>query len=513
MQEQPLAVVDRNRVLKRTRNSPIDAGEQRGERIAAVAPPGVQARSAPAAAGRPARSRRSRTRGNARERRDRRSPRPKYSTRIVARSTPRPQVGAAAAPGVVPEPGPAGHEERDAGRRPDGQGPRRARRQGSRDTAQTARIGEQEPGVDLGQQGQRPERPPRPHRHGTTARTRGLVRPASRASVQKRLRKVSRAARWAWAKTRGMARSAQPAASPAATPHRRPLREATSADQEPRRPAPGPAGPRGRRARSGRPLAAGPRTARPASRRCPAASVPAAGARRCRGRPGRRRPRSKNRQPAAAQGRDVGAARPDVQRLVDGQSRVAQGQQDRQSGGQPTSRPGRRRRPGSRPLAGIVFPDGLPHRRVNPLSVLSWSSGERRLHGPRMSGPSRRDQAGRSAGPFKVPPGPAQRKPTSSSISPGREPGGGSSSSSPVWRSGSGRRVPRAQTPPPDQGSSAFFWEIRRRTRSASRAPSNGFLNASLKPSAKVSSPGSSLVRASRMVLWWSGLLRRFCAI
>ena len=50
------------------------------------------------------------------------------------------------------------------------------------------------------------------------------------------------------------------------------------------------------------------------------------------------------------------------------------------------------------------------------------------------------------------------------------------------------------------QGSSAFFCEIKRRTRSASSAPSNGFLNASLNPSAKVSSPGSSLVRASRIV-------------
>jgi hypothetical protein len=50
------------------------------------------------------------------------------------------------------------------------------------------------------------------------------------------------------------------------------------------------------------------------------------------------------------------------------------------------------------------------------------------------------------------------------------------------------------------QGSSAFFWEIKRRTRSARSAPSNGFLNASLNPSAKVSSPGSSLVSASRIV-------------
>ena len=50
------------------------------------------------------------------------------------------------------------------------------------------------------------------------------------------------------------------------------------------------------------------------------------------------------------------------------------------------------------------------------------------------------------------------------------------------------------------QGSSAFFCEIRRRTRSARSAPSNGFLNASLNPSAKVSSPGSSLVKASRIV-------------
>lgn len=63
-----------------------------------------------------------------------------------------------------------------------------------------------------------------------------------------------------------------------------------------------------------------------------------------------------------------------------------------------------------------------------------------------------------------------------------------------------GRRVPRVARRRLDQGSSAFFWEIRRRTRSASRAPSNGFLNASLKPSEKVSSPGSSLVSARRMV-------------
>jgi len=76
-----------------------------------------------------------------------------------------------------------------------------------------------------------------------------------------------------------------------------------------------------------------------------------------------------------------------------------------------------------------------------------------------------------------------------------------------------GRRVPRGVRRPLNQGSSAFFWEIRRRTRSASKAPSNGFLNASLKPSEKVSSPGSSLVSARRIVPWWSGLLRRFWAI
>src|SRR4051812_46691848 len=64
---------------------------------------------------------------------------------------------------------------------------------------------------------------------------------------------------------------------------------------------------------------------------------------------------------------------------------------------------------------------------------------------------------------------------------------------------------------PWDQGSSAFFCEIRRRTRSASRAPSNGFLNASLNPSEYSSSLGSSLVRATRIVDWWSWLLRRFC--
>ena len=58
-------------------------------------------------------------------------------------------------------------------------------------------------------------------------------------------------------------------------------------------------------------------------------------------------------------------------------------------------------------------------------------------------------------------------------------------------------RVPVGLVP---QGSSAFFCEIRRRTRSARSAPSNGFLNASLNPSAKVSSPGSSLVKASRIV-------------
>ncbi len=64
-----------------------------------------------------------------------------------------------------------------------------------------------------------------------------------------------------------------------------------------------------------------------------------------------------------------------------------------------------------------------------------------------------------------------------------------------------------------DQGSLDFFWEIRRRTRSASKAPSNGFLKASLKPRPKSSSPGSSLVRATRIVLMWSGLFRRFWAI
>ena len=59
------------------------------------------------------------------------------------------------------------------------------------------------------------------------------------------------------------------------------------------------------------------------------------------------------------------------------------------------------------------------------------------------------------------------------------------------------------------QGSSDFFCEIKRRTRSAKSGPSNGFLNPSLNPSVKVSSPGSSLVKASRIVPWWSGLLRR----
>ena len=59
------------------------------------------------------------------------------------------------------------------------------------------------------------------------------------------------------------------------------------------------------------------------------------------------------------------------------------------------------------------------------------------------------------------------------------------------------------------QGSSAFFCEIKRRTRSARSAPSNGFLNASLNPSAKVSSPGSSLVKASRIVPMMIGALAK----
>jgi hypothetical protein len=61
-------------------------------------------------------------------------------------------------------------------------------------------------------------------------------------------------------------------------------------------------------------------------------------------------------------------------------------------------------------------------------------------------------------------------------------------------------RIPENSNGRPVQGSSAFFCEINRRTRSANSAPSNGFLNASLNPSAKVSSPGSSLVKASRIV-------------
>jgi hypothetical protein len=61
-------------------------------------------------------------------------------------------------------------------------------------------------------------------------------------------------------------------------------------------------------------------------------------------------------------------------------------------------------------------------------------------------------------------------------------------------------RIPESSKDRPVQGSSAFFCEINLRTRSANSAPSNGFLNASLNPSAKVSSPGSSLVKASRIV-------------
>ena len=53
-------------------------------------------------------------------------------------------------------------------------------------------------------------------RRASTARA-----PMSRASVQKRLRNVSSAARWAWLKTRGITRSAQPAARPEGVPHRR----------------------------------------------------------------------------------------------------------------------------------------------------------------------------------------------------------------------------------------------------------------------------------------------------
>ena len=95
---------------------------------------------------------------------------------------------------------------------------------------------------------------------------------------------------------------------------------------------------------------------------------------------------------------------------------------------------------------------------------------------------------------------PLAEKPTSSRSAPGREPGSGSSSkfrrSFPVLGVGFLEKQRRHR----DQGSSAFFWEMRRRTRSARSAPSNGFLKPSLKPSEKVSSPGSSLVKARRIV-------------
>ena len=175
------------------------------------------------------------------------------------------------------------------GRRPERQRPRRPAATAEPDEAQTSTIGEQQPGVDLGQQGQRPDGPRRrPSRSDGRGDSRAR-RPASRASVQNRLRKVSRAAEVGVGEDPGHRQQRPARREPGGAAPAPGRSAATSADQDRERQR------RGEPAREdvepGRvgPSPAGSRTARPASRRSPAASGPAAGARRCRGRPARPR--------------------------------------------------------------------------------------------------------------------------------------------------------------------------------------------------------------------------------
>ena len=177
--------------------------------------------------------------------------------------------------------------------------------------------------------------------------------------------KVSSAARWAWAKTRGMMASETPAATPAARPYLRPASERDQPDQQSRRSARAPPGPSGYRGRPGRGCPRGPsRTARPGSRRSPGATGPAGDARRCRGRRASiDGPVEEPQAPGPERGH-IGPAGPDVERLVDRDPGIAERQEDGQGRGHAQD-PGHP--PDARPsmLRCLVHPDPRNWRSIH----------------------------------------------------------------------------------------------------------------------------------------------------
>ena len=223
--------------------------------------------------------------------------------------------------------------------------------------------------------------------------------PASRASVQKRLRNVSSAARWAWAKTRGIASSDQPAAEPGGDgPSGGPIRR-SPARPGPRTPARGPAGPRGHNSPVGSAPSSRISNGSPSVEAIPSSQRPSGGCSALSRKTRSTTARSKNRQPWARKVAHVRPARPHVERLVDRQPRVAQRQHHRQAG-----RQAHEPAPGGRcELRHASSPSSLPglgcHRRVQPACQVSR---DRRSAGPsnhdrsRMSRPAAADQGRKS---------------------------------------------------------------------------------------------------------------------
>ena len=321
--------------------------------------------------------------------------------------------------------------------------------------------------MDLGQEGQRRRRAPPPPWPGRAGTLQGTLGRASSASVQKRQMKVSSAPRWACAKTRGMTTRAKPAdhaGRPTIPPARR---EHDQADQDregrgrgqPRRDDVEPDRVGAAQQEDLERLAQGRgEPQQPAPQR---GMLGVVGEDRVDDLPVEEPP------PLARQGRDVGPAGPHVERLVDRDAGAAQREDDGQPGAD------RRNAQASRPTVQNRCRSGasrtIARARARP-SIGRARVRERPRFEPRPDY-ARWPATGRASRSSAIE-GRVQRAKRARVVPrsmPGRDLGL-------VGRS-------RSEGRGGDQGSSAFFCEIRRRTRSASRAPSNGFLKASLKPS------------------------------
>ena len=204
-----------------------------------------------------------------------------------------------------------------------------------------------------------------------------------------------------------------------------------------------------------------PRRARPGSRPAPAASAPGGDARRCRRRPSRRPSRSKNPHPRAR--RVATYVRPG--RTSSGSSIVRPGPSSvRTTASQATAPTAIASRPTVQNRCGPAV-WGMRGRGLRRGGTGPGSAAVERVRLCTMSARGASRRLGEIGG--RIP---------ETGASPSRTPVVAGARLGLVGRS----RFGGARG---DQGSSAFFWEIRRRTRSASRAPSKGFLKASLKPS------------------------------